>query len=201
MGLLKNLLKNKINEGIGKGISDAVGKAVEKVVTPAAEKLAGKAAENINETTEALSQSTEALKENGSELEEALKKLEEVAEEYGIREEMAAEKTAALIDHGTAAYFEAVIAKGLPDIQVRKAVSLSSFVSGVPEKAAAVDLLLFKDGRPAVGILLVPKNSYDTVAIVNTMKYLEINGVKALRFMREFSNEAGYVVSRIKDAL
>ena len=66
MGLLKNVVKNGISSaiskgvdgvasGISKGISDAVGAAVQKTVAPAADKLAGKAAEKINETAESVS--------------------------------------------------------------------------------------------------------------------------------------------------
>ena len=72
MSLLKDLVKtgvssaiskgvngvsNGISQGISKGISNAVGSAVQKTVAPAADKLAGKAAEKMNETASALNKS------------------------------------------------------------------------------------------------------------------------------------------------
>lgn len=57
MGLLKNLISDAVNEGIGKGIQSAVGKAVESAVKPAADKLAGKAADQLNQASKDIDQS------------------------------------------------------------------------------------------------------------------------------------------------
>lgn len=64
MSFLKNMLSNSVTEGIGKGIQDAVGKAVEGAVRPAADKLAGQAAEHLNQTSQALNESTQAIRES-----------------------------------------------------------------------------------------------------------------------------------------
>ena len=79
MGLLKNVVKNGISNaiskgvdgvasGISKGISDAVGAAVQKNVAPAADKLAGKAAEKINETAESVSKAMDETAAAANEL-------------------------------------------------------------------------------------------------------------------------------------
>ena len=57
MGLLKNLISDAVGDGIGKGIQNAVGKAVESAVRPAADRLAGKAADQLNQTAKELDQS------------------------------------------------------------------------------------------------------------------------------------------------
>lgn len=79
MGLLKSALKgavnsavssginkvgNSVSSGIAKGVGNAVSSAVEKKVAPAADKLAGQAAEKINETTATLN--TAAAEAGGS---------------------------------------------------------------------------------------------------------------------------------------
>ena len=81
MGLLKNIVKNGISnginngisKGISKGISDALGKAVEKAVNPAAERLAGKAAAQLDEATAALDSSAQAASEAAEGVEAAKK--------------------------------------------------------------------------------------------------------------------------------
>ena len=57
MGLLKNFISDAVGEGIGKGIQSAVGKAVEGAVRPAADRLAGRAADQLNQTTNDINQS------------------------------------------------------------------------------------------------------------------------------------------------
>ncbi len=62
MSFLKNIISDAVGDGIGKGISNAVGKAVESAVKPSADKLAGQAAENINQATAEMARSAEAVK-------------------------------------------------------------------------------------------------------------------------------------------
>ncbi len=70
---LKDLVKSGVNsaiakgidgvaKGIGKGISEAVSDAVEKKVAPTADKLAGQAAEKLNETAASVGQSLNEVK-------------------------------------------------------------------------------------------------------------------------------------------
>lgn len=66
MGLLDSMIKQGISKGISKGISDAVGGAVQKAVVPAAEKLANRAAENINQTSDSIAKSTEELRRSAA---------------------------------------------------------------------------------------------------------------------------------------
>ena len=60
MGLLDRAIKNGISKGISKGIGDALGKAVEKAVNPAAERLAGKAAAQLDEASAAMGASAQS---------------------------------------------------------------------------------------------------------------------------------------------
>ena len=61
-----------------------------------------------------------------------------------------------------------------------------------------VSLLLSKGGVRKLAVMLVPKNRYRVTKVVNTMNACEDQGIRAIRFFREFENTAPYVVGRIR---
>lgn len=211
MGFLGNMIKRGIgeglSEGISKGLSNAFEKAVESAVKPAAENLANAAAGNLNQAAENLEEAAGAQKEYKSSFEEAMANLEKAAENYNnAAEQMKKESTSGdsvkkpAAPTGTAEYFAAVIRENIDGVEVRQDVDVAE-IAAAPEKAVKLDVLIVKDGKPAAAVLLVPKNSYRTMGVVNTMSICEANGIKALRFMQEFANKPDYVVDRIKAAL
>ena len=52
MSFLKNLIRNAVSDGIGKGIRDAVSSAAEKIVAPKAEEYANKVADSLDNAAE-----------------------------------------------------------------------------------------------------------------------------------------------------
>lgn len=94
MSFLKNLIRNAVSEGIGKGIRDAVSSAAEKIVAPKAEEYANKVADSLDNAAEemnaAAAQSTEEKKTGVSSLEESLNKLSQSMENYAATLEKAA---------------------------------------------------------------------------------------------------------------
>ena len=211
MGFLSSMIKKGIGEGlsqgISKGLSSAFEKAVESAVKPAAENLANAAADNINQAAGNLEEAAGAQKEYKSSFEEAMANLEKAAKNYNNAAEQM-EKKCSSCDNvkkpaaptGTAEYFAAIIRENIEGVEVRQDVAASE-IGAAPEKAVKIDVLIVKDAKPRAAVILVPKNSYRTVGVMNTMDLCEENGVKALRFMQEFANEPAYVVDRIKAAL
>lgn len=96
MSLLKNMLRNAINDGISKGIRDAVSTATEKIVAPKAEAYANKVAGTIEEATRAMASATSSeeaettRKSSFSSLEESLNRVSRAAERYAATMEKAA---------------------------------------------------------------------------------------------------------------
>lgn len=101
-------------------------------------------------------------------------------------------------DRGSAEYFADVIEKNVPGARVETNVPLSMFTSENPAKQVNIDVLVRINNIPKLAIILVRKNSYRTTAVVNTMNACEKVSLPAIRFMKEFSNEPGYVSARVK---
>ncbi|MBO7364587.1 MAG: hypothetical protein J6U26_04565 [Lachnospiraceae bacterium] len=101
-------------------------------------------------------------------------------------------------DHGSAAYFEDLLAKNFPGVTVEKEVPLEALTADLPVKRMPVSLLLSKGGVRKLAVMLVPKNRYRVTKVVNTMNACEDQGIRAIRFFREFENTAPYVVGRIR---
>ena len=175
--------------------------------------------EKLGDLTKKINEAIDDIKENMDKKEEKAEEVvsstentvEEVAEEFPEpvyaqlkvkRKEVFAPFEAALgsdiEDHGSLAYFTDVIAKNLPDVTVSSIVPLETLGGEIPAKKADIDLLLSKDGKQALAILLVPKNKYRLTKYINTMNACEDAGVPAIRFMKEFSNEPAYMIGRIK---
>lgn len=62
MGLLKNIVTKAVSDGISKGVGNAIGKAVEQAVRPAADKMAAKGAEALNNAAEEMNKGLEETK-------------------------------------------------------------------------------------------------------------------------------------------
>ncbi|MBP5255293.1 MAG: hypothetical protein J6Z23_07945, partial [Lachnospiraceae bacterium] len=63
-------------------------------------------------------------------------------------------------DHGSAAYFEDLVAKNFPGVTVEKEVPLEALTADLPVKRMPVSLLLSKGGVRKLAVMLVPKNRY-----------------------------------------
>ena len=130
--------------------------------------------------------------ENQAQAREASRK----AEEPAPKKTYAPVIDSSISDTASPEYFEDLILKNLPGIEVRKNVAPVDFAD--PKKYVNMDLLLLKDGSPVLAIIICPKNVYKRYAIVNTMADCKARGFKAIRFMKEFSNNGDYVIDRIK---
>lgn len=96
MGILKNIIRNAVSDGINKGIRDAVSSAAEKIVAPKAEAYANKLADSFtraaNEVDDAKSSSEETRNSNFASLEASLERLTQSAEKYAETMEKATAK-------------------------------------------------------------------------------------------------------------
>ena len=79
----------------------------------------------------------------------------------------------------------------------RNTVSLSEIGAAEPKRNERVSAVVYKNGAPALALYIVSKNSYRREAYVLGMNACEKAGIPALRFMKEFSNEPGYIVGRV----
>ena len=101
-------------------------------------------------------------------------------------------------DRGSAEYFIDVIEKNIPGVQTAANVPLSSLTADVPAKSLPVSVLVSRGGQPVIALMVVRKNDYRKVGVVNTMNACEDAGIPTIRFMSEFGNEPGYVAARIR---
>ena len=192
MGLFDKLfsqeVKNKIDE-LTKKAEEVVGDALDKVLPD--EK---KAEEAAKETAEAVQETAEAVKE------EAEKEVQAAKLDVKHNEAFSAAVNAigsAIEDRGSVAYFKEVIEKNIPGSEVRESVSLSEIGAAEPKRNERVSAVVYKNGAPALALYIVSKNSYRREAYVLGMNACEKAGIPALRFMKEFSNEPGYIVGRV----
>lgn len=103
----------------------------------------------------------------------------------------------AVEDKGSTEYFTEVISKNFPGVSIARNVSLSDIGAAQTKKAVNADIVLEKAGRKVMAIVLVNKNSYRTAGVVDTLNGFESRGIPAVRFIKEFRNEPGYIVGRI----
>lgn len=104
-------------------------------------------------------------------------------------------------DRGSSAYFADVLSRNLPGTEILTDQPLSAVTEQLPPRHVPIDVLVRRNGIPAVAVVLVRKNGYKKEAVIRTMNACEEAGVPALRFMKEFSNEPGYVAGRVKALL
>ena len=68
MGFLKSMVTKAVSDGISKGVCNAIGKAVEQAVRPAADKMAAKGAEALNNAAEEMNKGLEETKAAAAEV-------------------------------------------------------------------------------------------------------------------------------------
>lgn len=64
-----------------------------------------------------------------------------------------------------------------------------------------VYFLLVKNKTPKAAIFLVDRYSWNTREIANAMDHCKRNRIPCVRFIRQFRNQAGYIVERINGVL
>lgn len=104
-------------------------------------------------------------------------------------------------DHGSADYFVDIITKNIPGATCSKNVSLASVGAALPYKKVDIDVLVSVAGTPKLAIFLPPKDKYKNACYVFSMNACEAKKITAIRFMKEFANEADYSIGRIKSLL
>ena len=108
-----------------------------------------------------------------------------------------------LYDHGGRAeeYFLNLLSDSLPGCTLEENVSSARLFSGPSGVQAPRNILITRAGRPALLILLLPKNGYRRKAVTEFKKKCDSAGIRYLQFFLEFRNEADYVVNRVRQAL
>lgn len=97
----------------------------------------------------------------------------------------------------TCEYIEDLISLNLPGVTVKRGANISS--DKYPgKKFVPVDLVLMKDSKPVLAVIVCNKNQYRLYGVINTMNACEEKGLPAIRFFKEFENKPSYVIGRIK---
>lgn len=104
-------------------------------------------------------------------------------------------------DHGSADYFVDIITRNISGATCEKNVSLASVGAALPYKKVDIDVLVSVAGAPKLAIFLTPKDKYKNACYVFSMNACEAKGISAIRFMKEFDNDADYSVGRIQSLL
>ncbi len=214
MGLLDRLIKkitndltDKASDKIADSISDAV---MDSLNMTEEEKAALKAKKEAEAKAEAEKKAEEAAKKAEQAAQAAAAGIELDDNGYPVQqvphlnvkhsEPVIPDASAvpSALPKGDVSYFADLIEKNLPGAALEKNVPLASVVPGATSWNVNIDLLLRKAGAPALAVMIVGKNYYNRMAIVNTMNACEGAGIPAIRFIKEFSNEPSYVIGRIK---
>lgn len=208
MGLLDRLVKRGISNTVDEvsrraqnAASNTIGNAVENAVTSSIEKALGlngqrpakpaqssQASQPAQQTTATQSSSYPSSYSNIVKLNVSHK--EPFTPEAGA-------VGSSIANRGSAEYFEDVITKNVPGASIQKNVALSAISSENPKKQVKIDVLVNAGGKK-LAILLVGKSRTRTHDILNTLNACEAAGVPAIRFIKEFRNEPGYVSARVK---
>lgn len=95
-------------------------------------------------------------------------------------------------------YIEDLILKNLPGVELKKNVNISAASAEPGKKYVPVDMVLIKDSKPVLALIICGKNQYRLYGVINTMNACEEKGLPAIRFFKEFENKPEYVIGRIK---
>jgi len=95
-------------------------------------------------------------------------------------------------------YFNRILNNCFPGYTVRTAPTNPGLNTG---KSGCSCWLLCRDGSPRAAILLVDKNRWHTADILDTMRDFNQKRIPCLRFIRQFRNQAGYILERINGIL
>ena len=102
----------------------------------------------------------------------------------------------------TKAYLLSVITRNFPSCSVATDFSahlLYEAAQGI--KCFPISILVMKNGKPMLAVLIVYKNSYDRKDVQNTMLACKEAGVAVQRYFYEFENAESYVVKRMAEVL
>lgn len=195
MGLLDKLFSKEVKDKV-----DSLTKKINEAIDDIKENIEKKTEETAKEAANAVSSAENAVENAADEWPEpVIPQLKVKRNDAVVPFEAAVGSD--IEDHGSKAYFADLIAKNLPEVTVAQDVPFETLGAEAPAKKADIDLMLSKDGKPAVAVFLVYKNQYRLVKYINTMNACEDAGIPAIRFMKEFSNEPAYVIGRIKALL
>lgn len=202
MGLLGSILKKTASEAVNsaaKKTGSAIGSAIASGISGAVEnKVKTDTQQAVNELAQAGAAVNEAAAELNGAMGYAQPKQVKLVKQH--REAVTPVAGAAESDfpRGSVEYFHDLVVKNLPGVECAAAVELERLGLQKPEKSVPVSLVLLRAGKPVLALFLVSKSKYKTHAVLNSMNACELAGIPAIRFFTEFSNEAGYVIGRIK---
>ena len=98
-------------------------------------------------------------------------------------------------------YFDDLLEKNISGYEVEMMVYARELNIHAEFNSYPVTFLLKKGHRPALAILLVPKDRSDTPAIQNTMAACDAVGIPCLRFFNEDPNPRDEVLTAIREKL
>ncbi len=181
MGLFDKLFSkevmNKIEE-VQKKAEEAIGDAIDKILPDE---------KKVEETVKQAEDSVE----KAATVSAAKEQVECLADAVGSEIE----------NRGTFAYFKDVIEKNIPGTEVKSDVKLEEIGVYEPKRNEAPTAVVFRNGTPAAALYIVRKNSYRRESYSLAMAACKAAGIPALRFMKEFRNEPGYVAGRVGAAM
>lgn len=210
MGLLDSFIKKTVNT--------AAKQTGDKLAQQAGNKLAGainsaiggvfssKPSENGSESTEAQADSAPAQVDAAAEAAFNEGRRPNTVPKLTVQHKESFSKAAGAIgssipNHGSAEYFVDIITKNIPGATCTTNVGLESVGAALPYKKVDIDVLVSVAGAPKLAIFLPPKDKYKNACYVFSMNACEAKGISAIRFMKEFTNEADYSIGRIKSLL
>ena len=95
-------------------------------------------------------------------------------------------------------YFRQILSNCFPGYSVQCSTSVTAGLTGAQDWGY---FTLIKNGKPCAVILLVDKYHWHTQEIIDAMKQCQRSRIPCLRFIRQFRNQAGYVIGRINGVL
>lgn len=209
MSLLERLVKKGIQDTVSdvsrraqNAASRSIGNAVENAVTNSLGKVLGSAIQTPNYNNQQGDQQAPAYNNyNPAPAQSYAGNRNVVKLNKQHRESFVPEAGAIgsmIGDRGSAEYFADVIQNNVPGAQVRTNVPLCEVTMENPAKQVIIDDLVFINGIPKLAILIPEKTKYRNYPYLNTMNACENVGIAAIRFMKEFRNDPGYVSARVK---
>lgn len=206
MSFLKNIVKNAVADGVGKGIRDAVGGAVEKAVNPVAEKWANKTAEDLDraagtaetdvkETNNAFSNLRKAAENYATVMEKAAKDLEPLANQSS------SDSGDIYADDGieAAVKIRKVLAECFPQYEVRENVSPVSI--GGTGRFMNYSFGVYSAGAPKLFIMLIGKTTCSTRLYRWSKEQAQRSGVTMINFIEHYPNNVSYIRDRLQKYL
>lgn len=99
------------------------------------------------------------------------------------------------------AHFSAIIDECFAGYEVKKNLPASALQPGCHPACTPVQFMFYKNGLPAVAVVLVRENNYRGMNVIAAKQICESQGITYVRFYEEYANEKSYVVDRINKFL